>query len=249
MQLRHTFPLLIALASCSGDPSEDGNGGSATPVPLRTLDESTCPFELDASQVLGRTVRCGFALVPEERDRPGGRTIRLPFALFLPDASGKVKPGSTVSVNLLGGPGQSWTSITKIISGIAEPLLVVEQRGVGASVPSLSCGDVDSAPPPFLFADVGAASDRYAAEVRACRNRLEGSASLGAYTTEAMADDLADVIKALRDVCAHRVRLRSSSQGSETDVDRTPKPLAARARERENASPWRTGVGASSSGS
>src|SRR6185295_13361581 len=50
--------------------------GQQTIVPyIPLIEDCSCPVQIDS----GIKARCGYLIVPENRNKPGGRTIRLPF--------------------------------------------------------------------------------------------------------------------------------------------------------------------------
>jgi hypothetical protein len=63
-------------------------GGTTSAVtPAKSIasprfEPAPCPFTPAADQVEGRTLSCGFVLVPEERTRPEGNWPRLAVAVF-----------------------------------------------------------------------------------------------------------------------------------------------------------------------
>jgi len=86
--------------------------------------------------VQGVTARCGTLVVPENRAKPGGRTIGL-HVVVLPAL---VKPAATDAVTYLeGGPGGAATAETAVRSeqlaglNVRHDILLVDQRGTGKS--------------------------------------------------------------------------------------------------------------------
>ena len=81
------------------------------PTPSRTTapvlqpprwEDTPCQFKVPAGQTEGKTVTCGYVVVPESRSQPTGATIRLAVAVFKDTAA---NPDPAPLVWLDGGPG------------------------------------------------------------------------------------------------------------------------------------------------
>jgi hypothetical protein len=60
-----------------------GTGASATSTPqVPCFISASCPFPAGFGLAAGKTVRCGYLIVPEDRTKPNGRTIKLAVAIF-----------------------------------------------------------------------------------------------------------------------------------------------------------------------
>jgi len=106
---------------------------------------AACPFKLAAGVVQGKDVVCGYLSVPEDHNRASGPGIRLAVVIFKGSYS---TPAATPVVDLQGGPG---TELLATIGPVLTPtilsnfqlvgrdLILLDQRGVGYSQPSLSC--------------------------------------------------------------------------------------------------------------
>ncbi len=134
----------------------------------------------------GPWVRCGWLSVPENRKRPGGRTIRLHVAIY---KSRSEQPAPDPIIWLVGGPGgRAHTLSSALFERVVEPFLgrrdfiVFDVRGTGYSEPALDCPDSSGAPAQWL---------------PACRERLSAIADLSCYNSAAVAADLADLRRAL----------------------------------------------------
>src|SRR4051794_15881180 len=95
--LRCVRSLLLALTSVAVAL------GSATAADAATFASGPCPVA-DPPLTALKDARCGFLTVPEHRDRPDGRTIRLRVAII--PARSKT-PAPDPVVYLTGGPGGS----------------------------------------------------------------------------------------------------------------------------------------------
>lgn len=185
-----------------------GASSSATPQ----LRFETYALALDDGSTID--AERGRLVVPENRARPE-RKIALTFVRLR--APGK-QPGDPI-VYLAGGPGDSGIGGARVpglgalfqqLRGLGDVILI-DQRGTGQSTPGLACAREGP-----LASDVfeSAAAMRAALEpaARACADRLrKDGIDLGAYTTEASADDLDDLRAALR---APRITLLAFSYGT-----------------------------------
>jgi pimeloyl-ACP methyl ester carboxylesterase len=153
-----------------------GQGASAT------FNDAPCAFRVPK----GPWVRCGWLSVPENRKRPGGRTIRLHVAIY---KSRSQQPAPDPIVWLVGGPGgRAHTLSSALFERVVEPFLgrrdfiVFDVRGTGYSEPALDCPDRSGEPAKWL---------------PACHERLSAIADLSSYNSAAVAADLADLRRAL----------------------------------------------------
>ena len=146
--------------------------------------------------VEGPVVRCGDVVVPENRDKPDSREIKIHVAIF------PGKPDEVPVLELNGGPGAGSDPLVGLLAA-GEPSItaelaflrargdyvMIDQRGVGRSEPNLSCAP-----------ETERASDREPFEqtMTRCRDRLvrEG-VDLAAYTSYDNALDIDDVRRAL----------------------------------------------------
>lgn len=196
------FEVAIVLAMVLGACSDgDGDVGSRADTPTSTarrgrLVERTC----DTAASLPPT-DCYWLEVPERRDRPASRSIRLWVAVVH-----QVGPDSTLPpvIDLTGGPGGTasspWvTGEIDLPGGDSRTIVVVDQRGTGRSQPRLICPESDERPPeapsPMPYADRLRTARE---EATACRDHLisEG-VDLNGYDTVENAADIVDLRRAL----------------------------------------------------
>src|SRR5262249_49988722 len=159
-----------------------------------------CPATPTPIPELAKAI-CGQLTVPENRNRPTGRTISLSVAIVPAEAK---PPKPDPIVWLAGGPGDD--AIIEIPLALAGHLnrdrdvIFMSQRGTYTAQPSLTCPEVDRFPAetldqPFDAPDTGIAFAQATAE---CRFRLEAlGAELSTYNTIESAQDLADLRIAL----------------------------------------------------
>jgi pimeloyl-ACP methyl ester carboxylesterase len=196
---------LILLFSASVKAQETQPGKlTIEPYTLRTFDGQEQAAEL------------GQLSVPENRMRPAGRTIKLAFVRLRSTAK---EPGSPI-VFLAGGPGVPGIVMGQVpiyfrlfdrLREVSDVILL-DQRGTGQSTPNLECS-LDARLPADTFETTEKAVRGLTASVRVCAEkwRAEG-VELAAYTTNASADDLEDLRRALG---AERLSLIGFSYGTE----------------------------------
>ncbi len=168
-------------------------------LPVRAQSAPTfapveCPMPIPA----GARVTCGEIRVPENRSKPNGRMIRLPFAV-LHSQHPHPQPDPVVFISS-GGPGGSSLDALAFYVHSAHlqerDFIFVEQRGNKYADPALECPEVQMA----AFANFSAVDAReieIAREVdaaRACRDRLLAQGiDLTAYNSAESAADLEDL--------------------------------------------------------
>ena len=195
----------LALVACDDwssrpTPKPSGETPAATHITQPgyevTAEDGACDFALPRRQDPA-TVRCGTVAVPENREGPGGRRIRLAFALLMRTEGDEAEAPLLV---LDGGPGAStleglmrnWFS-----RDFAEPIqrsrdiVFFDYRGTGRSEPDMSCPEFDALGPM-----AGEAAGREA--LLACRDRIvTAGVDLDQYHSASLAADAADVMQAL----------------------------------------------------
>ena len=185
----------VVLASAPGCGARDHE---TLPNAPSRFEPAACP---DVPLPALQDARCGFLVVPENRTRSNGRTIRLAVAI-VPSVSRP--PASDPIVYLAGGPGGSAIGEAQILvdAGVnrERDLILMNQRGTQYCEPALTCPEVDQ----FFVLSLGlvldAASTRslHVAAARACYRRLAARGiDLGAYNTTENAADFADLRAAL----------------------------------------------------
>jgi pimeloyl-ACP methyl ester carboxylesterase len=172
---------------------------ACTEPAVETLELADCPVP-GATE----TARCGTLAVPENRDRPGDRRIRL-NVMVIP----ALEPdGSAPLFDLAGGPGIAATVGADFYFAAGRAMrqnrdvVLVDQRGTGASAP-LRCTALETVPP---------VARMYPPEaVEACRTELAARHDLTRYTTVDAVEDLETVRRALG---AERIDLFGISYGT-----------------------------------
>jgi len=162
--------------------------------------ESPCPMEIP----VGVQVRCGTVGVPENRQIKNSSQIVLSVVVA---NSSNVTSDLPPVILLNGGPGaetlNSLSFALNLFRGILSerPVIFFDQRGVGLSSPALECPEINSAQNEALTQNLpGHEEDQLIADaLAACKAHLENSdINMAAYTTSASADDVRDIIAALK---------------------------------------------------
>lgn len=119
--------LLVALALAPSAYSQDG-----------VFEEGACPFPEIPD------VRCGYLYVPEDRTNPDSPELELAVAII---AASNGNPLPDPVIYLEGGPGGA--VLFSVEDFLSHPLrenrdlILIDQRGVGFSLPSLNCYEAE----------------------------------------------------------------------------------------------------------
>jgi pimeloyl-ACP methyl ester carboxylesterase len=159
------------------------------------VEPAPCPLPHDARLL----VRYGYLVVPENRRRPQGRLVKVPF-LFVRRPDQAARRG--VSLFSTGGPGYSTTANVDSL-GYHSPLLrygpvvLFDQRGTQRAQPCLTCPEVEQAVRRSYR--TGQRRDSLVlAATRQCRRRFtRQGVDLSAYSTRESAEDINDLRLAL----------------------------------------------------
>jgi len=211
MMLRLLAALCLAAACLAGpvaaqsaDPAGAQQQGAAS-AELPRFEPDACWFRMPRD----RDMTCGWLVVPENRAKPAGRSIRLAVTIFEPD-----RERHPPVFYLTGGPGQPtfietagdvdtwWLYVDREPWLRGRRLVVLDQRGVGLSEPRLDCPGLyhpndwsGVVPTPDLVPDTTAAQQ---AMIEACRDQLLAAGiDLAAYNTRESAADVADLRRTL----------------------------------------------------
>ncbi|MCC0099514.1 alpha/beta hydrolase [Streptomyces flavotricini] len=193
-------PALGPAPDSAASPSAQSAGRSGAAAPSRFVP-GPCPRTPEPIEALA-DARCGFLEVPENRSRPGGKTIKLAVAVI--PAVKPAKPAQDPLVFMAGGPGgDTFDDIPFLIeSGLNKDreLILMAQRGNLYDQPNLACPEIDR----FNARSVGLGYDAKQAQqlmlkaVKGCRDRLTAAGvDLSAYNTTENAADFADLRTAL----------------------------------------------------
>ncbi|OEJ30320.1 alpha/beta fold hydrolase [Streptomyces subrutilus] len=192
--------LVCCLAAFGLTPSAAAPAGQPSPVPPSRFVPGPCPKPPEPIEALG-DARCGFLEVPENRSRPGSRTIKLAVARI---SATSAKPAPDPVVFMAGGPGaDTFDDIPFLVdSGLNKDreLIVMAQRGNLYDQPNLACPEIDrfNAQAVGLGYAAQQAEQLFLEAVKDCRDRLTADGvDLSAYNTTENAADFADLRKAL----------------------------------------------------
>ncbi len=151
---------------------------------------------------------CGYLFVPEDRTQPNSPLVQLAVAIV---RSSSPNPAPDPVVFLQGGPGAHSLDMLAGLNTIynnspfydilsQRDLILFDQRGVGYSLPSLNCPEVDDQ----TYQDLSLNLSREEAQLhsvhsyQACHDRLvQDGKNLEAFTSAASAADVNDLLLAL----------------------------------------------------
>jgi pimeloyl-ACP methyl ester carboxylesterase len=189
---QHILLLSLLLTSLVVERATQAADGTAT-VPR--FEPAPCP-KLQGAEVLA-DASCDYLVVPEDRRRPSGRTIRLMVAKF--PARSPQKRADPV-VYLAGGPGDvAPLEVSGLIAANFirdRDILVVSQRGTMFSEPALTCSSLDDFARELLGLRFYSEATKRAhlAATEACHRQLATTdADLSAYNSTENAADFADL--------------------------------------------------------
>ncbi len=213
--------IIIGLAACNRTTATEPTTipstvviGTAEPTPpppgyAPIFEQAACPFKLPPGQVEGRTVECGYLIVPEDRSDPASLTIRLAVAIFHPP--GRAAEPDPI-IYLMGGPGASaleflYLSFDKVFAPVfaaRRDLILFDQRGVGFSEPALDCPEAYDLGLELLDNELDGkqltdeeSEELFGEAFTACAQDLGTVADLSAYNTVSNAADVNDLRIAL----------------------------------------------------
>jgi pimeloyl-ACP methyl ester carboxylesterase len=203
IRMRAVGALFGALAVLVGGCA-DSSGEKQTESVTATLESAPCPKEDPpggSEADLGPEFSCGFLVVSENRNRPGGRTIKIAIARAKAQSPA---PEPDPLVYLTGGPGGSGLLLGNELVALGlnrdRDLIVVDQRGTQSAQPALTCPELDEFNSTAMGLSVQASTtgEKDVAAVRSCRDRLAGEGiDLAAFNTTENAADIADLRTAL----------------------------------------------------
>ena len=190
--------VLLALLLASPIVARAASAAEGTATAPR-FEPAPCP-KMPGAEELAKA-SCGYLVVPEDRSKPNGRTIRLVVAKY-PARSLEKRPDPVVY--LAGGPGDiAPLEINGLIAADFirdRDIYVVSQRGTMFSEPALTCAAADDFARELLglrFYSEGTKRAHVAA-TEACHRELAATgAELSAYNSTESAADFGDLRKVL----------------------------------------------------
>ena len=158
------------------------------------IESSDCIFLPDGSH----KTHCGYLVVPENRSRPQGATIKLPF-IYVESSNPARQPDPVLFTG--GGPGLS--SLHPVTSIDRRSLLrdrdhiAFEQRGTHFAQPNLECEGLGQSIQ-RAYLDHASVDEVVAAAISQCRTKLtQQGIDLSAYNTDESAADIEDLRRLL----------------------------------------------------
>lgn len=159
------------------------------------IEPCACPVKVDTTNIN----ECGYLVVPENRHKPDGKTIKLPFIYVKSNHPGKKKDPVLYSS---GGPGGSsldgarWAGQRFFFTN--RDYIAFEQRGTQYALPCLGCPEVGEAKKEAYKNNLSKDSAILDA-VKRCRQKwVKQGVDLSAYTTIESAADIEDLRLALK---------------------------------------------------
>jgi pimeloyl-ACP methyl ester carboxylesterase len=193
---------ICAVVAATLPLASPANAGAGSGLPVPRFVPTACPTK-PVPTTLPANARCGFLVVPENRAKPNGRTLRLTVGI-VPAKSPHPAPDPVVY--LAGGPGgyPLGEAQSLIAAGFNRDreLILLSQRGTlyAPPNPAPTCPEIDRA---FIRGlgfplDGSRATSLVVAATRACFRRLVAAgADLSTYNTTENAADVADLRVAL----------------------------------------------------
>lgn len=186
--MRHTvMALLILTGVCRQSLAQ-----AYTPV----IETHACLTKVHPSLI----TKCGYLVVPENRQKPGGRSVKIPFVYVRKPGQDSAK---NVTLYTTGGPGYSTIANVDSIRPNSDFLqfggfILFDQRGTKKAEPCLDCPEITSAIQQAYRKNLPKDSLELEA-VKQCRKRLTAQGiDLSAYNTIESAADINDLRLALK---------------------------------------------------
>ena len=200
------FALYYAVLGVTATNAQEAQAGKVViePYSLKTFDGKEHPSEL------------GRLWVREDREGSSTRLIQLAFVRL---KSAAAKPDSPI-VFLMGGPGIPGTVMGQVppyftlFDKLREnaDVILLDQRGTGMSSPNLQCEEKALIPPDMWESRENALREFRRRLVACAAHWKAQGVNLAAYTTNASADDVEDLRRAIG---ADHISLLSFSYGTE----------------------------------
>ena len=112
------------------------------------FEPAPCAFKFAKDQQEGKTVTCGYAIVPERHANPGGKTIKLPVAVY---KALSPTPAAEPIIFLQGGPSETSQILAEFLTGAYyqglaanNDVIIFDQRGAGFAQPALDCPELSA---------------------------------------------------------------------------------------------------------
>lgn len=183
-------PFSIALLFLSIAVTHTVLGQSYTPK----IEPSACPIKVESSF----KTRCGYLVVPENRNKTNGKIVKLPFIIAYSKNPDKKKDPLLFTTGGPGGGSLGWimgaTAHSPILS---RDCIAFEQRGTGYSLPNLSGTALSEAIKESYRKNLNLDSMTLVG-VRRFKNELEAKGiDLSGYNTDETVADIQDLLTVL----------------------------------------------------
>ena len=185
--------LALIVATCGASPA----GAASGMVPR--FEPGACPSRVASSPAFAHA-QCGQLIVPENRHKPGGKTISISVAIIPSIAQ---PPKHEPLFYITGGPGgDAMGDIEFLVPALNQDqnLIVLAQRGTLDATPALLCPEIDAfdAKAVSLVYDAPSTGVQHVAATKACHDRLVAEGvDLSAYNTLENIEDFVDLGKVL----------------------------------------------------
>ncbi len=183
---------------------------AAAPAPAYSIQlvDAECPHRTPQDLIEGQSVLCGRMRLPQDRAKPKGLQVEIPYALI---KSSSPTPKADPLLYIVGGPGGSALTEFPLTFSWFRPfraerdIVIYDQRGTRLATPKLDCSPFVSAVSagdkrradariPAAFRPV---DDETAALPRCVEQFKRQGIDLTKYDTTTHAQDAADLMKAL----------------------------------------------------
>jgi pimeloyl-ACP methyl ester carboxylesterase len=159
------------------------------------IEPCACAFKAD----MAYQTKCAYLVVPENRHKPNGKTIKLPFIIVESNNPGKKKDPVLFSA---GGPGLSTLHYVSSIGRRSllknRDYIAFEQRGTDYAIPNLNIAGIGLAIQNGYRQHLSTDSIALQAIKRGREKLIEQGIDLSAYNTDESAADIEDLRSALR---------------------------------------------------
>ena len=197
-----TIVVVVAVLAAGCGPGTESEPDRAEPVSEPSRDAGLVEFTKDACDfdaLASTEVTCGWLTVPSDRSEPDAGTVRLRVAVYEATAD---EPAADPVV-MVGGAAATWSGIyVEPFEAFAvdRDVVVFDERGWGASQPSLACPEV--AERQIELRGEHASGEEWSGQMfdayMACRDRLlSEEVDLSVYSTTETAADIVDLADAL----------------------------------------------------
>ena len=188
--MKLSAPLLVVIACIAGAHSYSQSRQGV----IRTLEPCACPIKIDSSF----HTRCAYLVVPENRKKNNGKTIRLPFIIVESKNPDKKKDPLLFTTGGPGGSSLGWArGATQHLPISQRDCIAFEQRGTRYALPNLWSPELDDAIKESYRKNLNKDS-MVLVGVRRYKKALEAKGiDLAGYNTDETVADIVDLLASL----------------------------------------------------